>query len=391
MENQNTEKKQKTKLGYDKIYRLLLIIPGILLVLSLSYLFIFHQQNNDFVNRDVSLKGGTTITVFIQTDMQELTEFLSERIDDFNVRKISDLRTREQEAFVVESPLEPDELIPVIEEYLNLELDDENSSVEFTGAVIGEGFYQQILNSILVAFLFMGWVIFFIFGKSQRIKGITLMLTFAAVSILFQALEFVRALSILGILTGLILTLLDKTKKQNQKLVSFGVFVLSFVVVFLPIRILILPLVLILLTLYISYSIPSFAVILSAFSDIVMTLAVINIIGLRISAAGIVAFLMLIGYSVDSDVLLSTRILKEKHDTFNKRLREAFTTGMAMTLTSLAAILISLFIAGSFSYALQQIFTILAIGLTIDIMNTWIGNAGIIKWYFSTERGLRDN
>ncbi len=389
--NEHKTKKERTKLEYDKIYKYLLIIPGILLVLSLSYLFVFYQQNNDFVNRDISLKGGTTITVFIQTDIQELNAFLSERLDNFNTREISDLRTREQVAFVVESVLEPEQLRPLIEEYLQQELDDENSSIEFTGALIGEGFYRQILSSVIVAFLLMGWVIFFIFGKSLRMKGISLMLTFATISILFKALEFVRALAVIGILAGLVFSILDKKKDKKQNYMVLGTFVFSFIIIFVQTQFLVLPLILGLLFLYISYSIPSFAVILSAFSDIVMTLAVINLIGLRISAAGIVAFLMIIGYSVDSDVLLSTRILKEKHDTFNKRLKEAFKTGMTMTLTSLAAILISLFIAGSFSNTLQQIFTILAIGLTIDMMNTWIGNAGIIKWYLSTKRGEKEN
>jgi preprotein translocase subunit SecF len=391
MENQNTTINKKKKIEYDKVYKLLLIIPGIILVLSLAYLFVFYQQNNDFVNRDISLKGGTSITVFIQTDITELNSFLSEKLEEFNVREISNLRTGQQEAFIVESSLEPEQLKPIIEEYLQENLTEENSSIEFTGAMIGEGFYKQILSSILVAFLCMGWVIFFIFGKSLRIKGITLMLTFVSISILFQALEFVRALAVLGILSGLVMVLFDKHKTKKQTLIVLGITVVSLIAIFIPFKVLMLPLIIILVSLYVFYSMPSFAVILSAFADLVMTLAVINLMGLRISAAGIVAFLMLIGYSVDSDVLLTTRVLKEKHDTLNKRLKEAFKTGMTMTLTSLAAIIISLLITKSFSYTLQQIFTILTIGLTFDMMNTWISNAGILKWYLSTKKGIKEN
>ena len=42
--------------------------------------------------------------------------------------------------------------------------------------------------------------------------------------------------------------------------------------------------------------IPSIAVIFAAFADIVMTLALVNYLGIKLSTAGIEAFLMLIGY-----------------------------------------------------------------------------------------------
>ena len=58
--------------------------------------------------------------------------------------------------------------------------------------------------------------------------------------------------------------------------------------------------------------IPSIAVIFAAFADIVMSLALVDYLGIKISAAGIAAFLMLVGYSVDTDILLTSRALKRK-------------------------------------------------------------------------------
>jgi len=52
-----------------------------------------------------------------------------------------------------------------------------------------------------------------------------------------------------------------------------------------------------------------------------------------------------------------------------------------MTLTSLLAFVVALIIVKSFSMVLAQIFTILVIGLGFDILNTWITNVSIIKWY----------
>src|SRR3989338_6067426 len=48
--------------------------------------------------------------------------------------------------------------------------------------------------------------------------------------------------------------------------------------------------------------VPSLGVIQAAFSDIVITLAIVNLIGVKISTAGIAAFLLMLGYSIDSDI-----------------------------------------------------------------------------------------
>jgi preprotein translocase subunit SecF len=119
----------------------------------------------------------------------------------------------------------------------------------------------------------------------------------------------------------------------------------------------------------------------AAFSDIVLTIVVIDLLGIKVSTAGIVAFLMLIGYSVDTDILLTTRVVKRREDNINSRIYDSFKTGITMTLTSLLVVMIGYFLTAGFSKIFSQIFTILIIGLIFDIMNTWLFNAGIIKWY----------
>ncbi|MBU1136574.1 MAG: protein translocase subunit SecF [Nanoarchaeota archaeon] len=289
----------KNKNWHDKYYKILLVIPAILLLISLISLFIFYQKTGDIINRDVSLKGGTSITVFSQTNLDELKVFLSEKFQDFNVREISNLKTGQQEAFIVEVSDEPENVKKVLEDYLGFNLNEKNSTIEFTGSSMGQGFYKQLRTAIIIAFILMSLVVFFIFR------------TF----------------------------------------------------------------------------VPSLAVILSALADICMSLALVNFLGIKLSAAGIIAFLMLIGYSVDSDILLTTRILKRKENSLNSRIFEAFKTGLTMTLTSLVAVSISLIIVISFSNTLSQIFTILVIGLSFDLINTWIANLGILKWY-AEKRGI---
>ena len=57
-----------------------------------------------------------------------------------------------------------------------------------------------------------------------------------------------------------------------------------------------------------------------------------------------------------------------------------------MTLTSLLAIIVALVVVRSFSIVLTQIFTILTIGLGFDILNTWITNVSILKWYVEKKK-----
>jgi preprotein translocase subunit SecF len=279
---------------YDKSYKWLLLFPALLLLISLVHTYSFLQIEGDIIRKDVSLTGGTTISVFDgSVDIVELKEVLRKEFEDVNIRGISDIRTGKQQGFFVESGVGVDELRGALENYLGYELDSGNSSIEFTGASLSAGFYQQLRKAIVFAFVFMAIVVFLIFRSG----------------------------------------------------------------------------------------IPSLAVIFSAFADIVMTVWVVNILGMSISSAGIVAFLMLIGYSVDTDILLTSRVLKKKEGSINERIYGAFKTGVTMTLTSIIAVSVSLIIIYSFSEALRQIFSILLIGLGFDLINTWFANASIIKWY----------
>ena len=127
--------------------------------------------------------------------------------------------------------------------------------------------------------------------------------------------------------------------------------------------------------------VPSVAVILSAFADMVMTAAVMNIIGISLSLGTTAALLMLIGYSVDSDILLTNRVLK-RQGKLNDKLMGAFHTGIIMTSTTLAATT-ALFLVSWFGsvQVLMEISAVLLIGLMADILNTWLTNVGILKWY----------
>jgi preprotein translocase subunit SecF len=328
---------------HDKNYKKLLLIPAALLVLSLVFLGYFYFAEGDFIRKDISLTGGTSITVFSDqpVNLEELRSFLSNKIDDFAVRELSDFRSGKQKAVIIESPSDASELRNLLEEYLGFELDSENSSIESTGSSLGQGFYLQLVYAIVLSFSFMAIVVFFIFGGSTRLKLLMILITFIPVILFFSK---VYPIEIAIIVNALIL--------------------LGSVI------------------LYFKKSVPSAAVVLSAFADIIMTLAVVDLLGIKVSSAGIIAFLMLIGYSVDSDIMLTTRLLK-RHGSEN-RLLNAFKTGITMTVTSIVAITAALVITQGFSEVLKQIFIVLLIGLIFDILNTWITNTSILKWYLES-------
>ncbi|MFH1630638.1 MAG: preprotein translocase subunit SecF [Candidatus Aenigmatarchaeota archaeon] len=125
--------------------------------------------------------------------------------------------------------------------------------------------------------------------------------------------------------------------------------------------------------------VPSVGVILAAVTDIVVCMSILSLMDVRLSLPVLAALLMLIGYSVDTDVVLTTELLKTKGKDINGRIRDAMKTGLTMTLCALAALLAMYFV--SQDPTLQQISFVLIIGLCVDIPATWLTNTGILRWY----------
>ena len=127
--------------------------------------------------------------------------------------------------------------------------------------------------------------------------------------------------------------------------------------------------------------IPSIAVVTCAFIDITGTAAGMNLLGIPLTLPTTAALLMLIGYSVDSDILLTMRVLK-RQGRLEDKLAGAFHTGIIMTSTTLAAVL-SLWVVSNLGQieTIAEMAAVLLVGLALDIMNTWITNATLIKWY----------
>lgn len=288
--------KRESKSIYYKHYKPLLIIPFAILLIAIAIIVVQTVKTGDFINKGIDLKGGVEITVPTNnlnpdTVKTQLVQAIPQT--DFNVNKLEN--SGKEVAITVTANILPKENKTMTTFVSKLEkitgIKQREMSTNEIGASLGDAFFKQTMVAVLIAFAFMGLIVFLYF-KSPA---------------------------------------------------------------------------------------PSAAVILAAFSDIVITIAVVDILGIKIGTGGIAALLMLIGYSVDTDILLSTRVLRNKAGTVYHRVIESMKTGLTMTFTTVSAVLVALIFGES--EILREIMTIILIGLFADIINTWIQNAGIIRWW----------
>ena len=303
MEQKNIQQKNSLKQTlfeiYDKKYKLLLIIPFLMLFLALIQIGYQMYTTGDFIKKDVSLKGGVTVTIPFDknVDVSNIEKQISSQFpgNDVAVRILRSAGT--VVGILVEADIDgndkaqADKLLDSIGNELKIDLSKVDYGIEIIGSSLGASFFRESLIALAIAFLFMGLVV----------------------------------------------------------LIYFRTFI------------------------------PSIAVILAAFSDMVVALAVINLLDVKIGTAGIAAFLMLIGYSVDTDILLTVRVLKRKEGTVMDRIISSIKTGMTMTVTAIISTIVAL--AVTQSEVIRQIMLILLIGLIADIFNTWIQNVGLLRIY----------
>ena len=285
---------------YEGQYKKLLIIPFMLLLIAILLIGLKAAATGDFINRDVSLKGGVTVTIPTEQkiDILQLEDIISKKFpkNDVSTKSLSQFGTQVGVIIDVDIGEEHREeqigiLIEEIGKVLNRKLTTKDYSVEVVGSSLGASFFREVVTALLIAFLLMAIVVF----------------------------------------------------------------------------------------LYFRTLVPSGAVILAALSDILITLSIVNLLDIKLSTAGIAAFLMLIGYSVDTNILLSTRVLKRKEGTEMERIYGALKTGITMSLTTLIAMTATLIFTQS--EIIKQIMIILLIGLLVDLINTWIQNVGILRLY----------
>jgi len=127
--------------------------------------------------------------------------------------------------------------------------------------------------------------------------------------------------------------------------------------------------------------IPSIAVIQASAFDALTAVGGMALLGIPFSLPTIAALLMILGCSVDNNIMITDRILRRRDGTAAERAGGAVVTGFTMTSTLLIVLLIVIAVS-SFNQmtSLFQIAAVLAMGLAGDLPATYITNAVMVLW-----------
>ena len=272
---------------YRKNYKILMIIPLIILVLSTFLVVNKFNNEGELINRDFSLRGGLSLDVNTNVPFGDLENELENKFNiELSIREKTNFGN--YQGFVLETG--DVEIADDLEELIKSRF-GENFNLSKTSGSLGEGFYQDLIKALFIAFFLMAIVVFIAFRNI----------------------------------------------------------------------------------------IPSLAVVLSAFLDIIAPMAIINALGIELSIAGIAAFLLVIGYSVDTDILMTSRVLRGKDNNVVERIFDSGKTGLTMTVTTFIALTVGYFVTGVDLF--KEVFLVILIALVIDVISTYLMNAGILMWY----------
>jgi len=134
---------------------------------------------------------------------------------------------------------------------------------------------------------------------------------------------------------------------------------------------------------------PSTAVILAAAGDIIVAMGGMVLFNIQLTLGSFAALLMLVGYSVDTDIVLSTRTLKRERGSLRDRMWDSVKTGVTMSSGGIAGFtllfIVSYIIVGPSE--LSNISAVMLFGLIADMPLTWLGNAVILKKYINGDFG----
>ena len=121
--------------------------------------------------------------------------------------------------------------------------------------------------------------------------------------------------------------------------------------------------------------------------DIIGLLAILSITKYPIGANGFIAMLMILGFAIDNNVVLSTNMIKEKDKPFIERVKMSFRVGMLMEIIALYTLLLLYFIVPDPS--VNEFAFVLSTATILDLIYYLIGNIPLYK-YFEAKKEQKD-
>jgi preprotein translocase subunit SecF len=270
-------------------------IPIVVLAISLAMMFNNWLTTGEFITKDVDLKGGTLISIETSTPV-DTHAVENKLIEKYGAAIVSGLRTTSGYGANIEVDKEVNSTA-VLNDLKEMGIVVDDFTAESIEPALGRLFFDQMRTILIVAFVFMSFVIFLIYRN----------------------------------------------------------FVTSFGMIF------------------------------ATGANMISAIAIANFLGMSMSFASFAGLLMLVGYTIDTNIVLTSKVLGHGTDDFNSRYKRALRTGLTMSATiTVAMLLVPLF---TNSKLLVNIANILVIGFLIDLLYTWLFNAGLLKiWH---ERRLK--
>jgi len=134
-------------------------------------------------------------------------------------------------------------------------------------------------------------------------------------------------------------------------------------------------------------AVPSMIMIGSAIFDLLGMLALMAVFNIPLTLETMTILLMQVGYSIDTDVVLATHLLKRRGADPPARAARAAKTGVHMTGTTFVA-MIFVYAVGYLTRNLtvMRIANVMFFGLISDLFVTWLMNASVLIWWVSRRK-----
>ena len=309
---------------FNKNYKKLMLIPLILAVIFVLLIAVFPS-----LEKGIDLKGGNQIIVHYE-DYKDYSNIEASLVEKYNLTEVSLVQTRNinEYGLTIQFSLQKD-LQGVKSAKANI--DFENSELE-TLKTSSKDILQTLVTKNFLTSKDLDEIDLSKTNDDVKQNVVTL-INLANTNFNNEVVNLVKTELSLGedakIQTREVAPTLGKDFVKSSIKAGVIAFTLLIIVIFLFFRELV----------------PSGLIIFAAIFDILAALAGMALFNLPLSLTTIPALLMLIGYSVDTDIMLSSRLLKDKSRKPIDSCNESIKTGMTMTLTTMATVLVMLVIS----------------------------------------------
>lgn len=169
---------------YDKNYKKLMLIPFAILFFFAGIIAWNYYSTGEIIKLDISLKGGTFVTVYINQSysISELANSISKELNttDIVIRELKNPIAQSTIGYNIEVGLEVNRSMveAATSRIFKMNLTAQNSNVGSQGAALASSFFKDAALVLIVAFLFMGFISYLYFRTP--FSAFSLMLTTAA-------------------------------------------------------------------------------------------------------------------------------------------------------------------------------------------------------------------